>query len=178
MWQGREGREARGAEEITQTLSTPRAELPFHVGFELGLERAWKTPTSGRIIMVSGRVIAVRGEETQSSAAQLQLAGVTDRVLMSSATVGLEGEKKFTFNQKRDTRMEPVPRQDRLGRARGKMERQKFQLLGQFCNSKTSPEVKPLNSFHFIPQTLVSPWNPLVLLSRGNWEEKTGKFST
>lgn len=116
------------------------------------------------------------GEETQSSAAQLQLAGVTERVLMSSAT---KGKKKLNLIEKETPGWTLCP--GRTGRglswARGKRERQKFQLLNQFCNSniETSPrdeasQLLPLHPSHF--------GNPLVLLSHGNLEGKTGKFST
>lgn len=114
------------------------------------------------------------GEETQSSAAQLQLAGVTERVLMSSAT---KGKKKLNLIEKETPGWTLCP--GRTGRglswARGKRERQKFQLLDQFCNSKieTSPrdeasQLLPLHPSHF--------GNPLVLLSHGNFEGKNRKI--
>lgn len=57
------------AEEITQTLSTPRSNfsLPcgfgIHVGFELYLESIMHVPTSGSIIMVAVRIITVVVDE-------------------------------------------------------------------------------------------------------------------
>lgn len=81
--------------------------------------------------MGSARIIAGVGEEIQRSAAQaaqLQLARVTERVLMSSTTVKGKTPK---FNQKIDTRVDTEPLcPARTGRglswAVKKMERQKF----------------------------------------------------